>query len=256
MCGIAGIFHRDGCPASITTLTAMTDIIAHRGPDGEGHYCNGPIGLGHRRLSIIDLTDAARQPMETRDGKFILTYNGEIYNFKELKIDLSALGHRFNSTGDSEVLLHAFAEWGVDALLRFNGMFAFAIWDSKERQLTIARDRFGVKPVYYAEIDGTVLFASEIKAFRAFPASCRASTPRGSRSISHFRIFLLIARCSRRQDFFRLAATFKSNSAIRLPLCRSATGISGLKSLRGRSTRLRRSKSSIVSFAKQLIVNS
>ena len=101
--------------------------------------------------------------------KFILTYNGEIYNFKELKIDLSALGHRFNSTGDSEVLLHAFAEWGVDALLRFNGMFAFAIWDSKERQLTIARDRFGVKPVYYAEIDGTVLFASEIKAFRAFP---------------------------------------------------------------------------------------
>ena len=147
----------------------MTDIIAHRGPDGQGHYCNGPIGLGHRRLSIIDLTDAARQPMETRDGRFVLTYNGEIYNFKELKIELSALGHRFNSTGDSEVLLHAFAEWGVDALLRFNGMFAFAIWDSKERQLTIARDRFGVKPVYYAEIDGTVLFASEIKAFRAFP---------------------------------------------------------------------------------------
>ncbi|MCG2643564.1 MULTISPECIES: asparagine synthase (glutamine-hydrolyzing) [Bradyrhizobium] len=169
MCGIAGIFHRDGRPASIRTLTAMTDIIAHRGPDGQGHYCDGPVGLGHRRLSIIDLTDAARQPMETQDGRYVLTYNGEIYNFKELKVQLSARGHRFNSTGDSEVLLHAFAEWGLDALLKFNGMFAFAIWDTEERRLTIARDRFGVKPVYYAEIDGVFLFASEIKAFRAYP---------------------------------------------------------------------------------------
>jgi asparagine synthase (glutamine-hydrolysing) len=169
MCGIAGILHRDGRPASITTLIAMTDAIAHRGPDGEGHYCDGPVGLGHRRLSIIDLTDAARQPMETPDGRFVVTYNGEIYNFKELKVELSARGHRFNSTGDSEVLLHAFAEWGIDALLRFNGMFAFAIWDNKNRRLTIARDRFGVKPVYYAEVDGALLFASEIKAFRAFP---------------------------------------------------------------------------------------
>ena len=95
MCGIAGILHRDGRPASITSLTAMTDMIAHRGPDGEGHYCDGPVGLGHRRLSIIDLTDAARQPMETRDGRFVLTYNGEIYNFKELKLELSARGHQF-----------------------------------------------------------------------------------------------------------------------------------------------------------------
>ena len=169
MCGIAGILHRDGRPASIATLKSMTDLIAHRGPDGEGHYCNGSVGLGHRRLSIIDLTDAARQPMETQDGRFVLTYNGEIYNFKELKVELSARGHRFNSTGDSEVLLHAFAEWGVDALLRFNGMFAFAIWDNRERKLTIARDQFGVKPVYYAEIGSAVLFASEIKAFRAYP---------------------------------------------------------------------------------------
>ncbi|MGY3587837.1 asparagine synthase (glutamine-hydrolyzing) [Bradyrhizobium sp. USDA 4341] len=168
MCGIAGILHRDGRPASITTLTAMTDIIAHRGPDGEGHYCNGPVGLGHRRLSIIDLTDAARQPMEMRDGRFVLTYNGEIYNFKELKVELSARGHVFNSSGDSEVLLHAFAEWGLGALLKFNGMFAFAIWDNHERKLTLARDRFGVKPLYYAELGQTFVFASEHKAFRAF----------------------------------------------------------------------------------------
>jgi len=169
MCGIAGILHRDGRPASITMLTAMTDLIAHRGPDGEGHYCNGPVGLGHRRLSIIDLTDAARQPMVTRDGRYVLTYNGEIYNFKELKIELSARGHTFNSSGDSEVLLHAFAEWGLKALLKFNGMFAFAIWDNQERRLTLARDRFGVKPLYYAELGRTFVFASEHKAFRALP---------------------------------------------------------------------------------------
>lgn len=170
MCGIAGIFHRDGQPASITVLKAMTDIIAHRGPDGEGHYCQGPLGFGHRRLSIIDLTDAARQPMVTRDGRYVLTYNGEIYNFQELKIELSARGHVFNSSGDSEVLLHAFAEWGLEALLKFNGMFAFAIWDNQERKLTLARDRFGVKPVYYAELGKTFVFASEHKAFRALPA--------------------------------------------------------------------------------------
>jgi asparagine synthase (glutamine-hydrolysing) len=189
MCGIAGILHRDGKPASPRFLAAMTDLIAHRGPDGEGHYCDGPVGLGHRRLSIIDLTDAARQPMETRDGRFVLTYNGEIYNFKELKIELSARGHRFNSTGDSEVLLHAFAEWGIQALSRLNGMFAFAIWDTAERRLTIARDRFGVKPVYYAEVNGALLFASEIKAFRAFPGfACRVD-PKGLAEYLSFQNF-------------------------------------------------------------------
>jgi asparagine synthase (glutamine-hydrolysing) len=169
MCGIAGIFHRDGRPASPVALKAMTDIIAHRGPDGEGHYRDGPIGLGHRRLSIIDLTDAARQPMTTRDGRYVLTYNGEIYNFQELKADLSARGHLFHSSGDSEVLLAAFSEWGLSALLKLNGMFAFGIWDKQRRQLTLARDRFGVKPLYYTEVDGALIFASEIKAFRGFP---------------------------------------------------------------------------------------
>jgi asparagine synthase (glutamine-hydrolysing) len=169
MCGIAGILHRDGRPASPVALKAMTDIIAHRGPDGEGHYRDGPLGLGHRRLSIIDLTDAARQPMTTRDGRYVLTYNGEIYNFQELKADLSARGHLFHSSGDSEVLLAAFSEWGLSALPKLNGMFAFGIWDKQKRQLTLARDRFGVKPLYYAEVDGALIFASEIKAFKGFP---------------------------------------------------------------------------------------
>lgn len=170
MCGIAGILHRDGRPASPVVLKAMTDAIAHRGPDGEGHYHDGPVGLGHRRLSIIDLTDAARQPMTTRNGRYVLSYNGEIYNFKELKAALSARGHLFHSSGDSEVLLASFAEWGLSALLKLNGMFAFAIWDRQDKRLTLARDRFGVKPLYYALVDGAFLFASEIKAFRGFPA--------------------------------------------------------------------------------------
>ena len=152
----------------------MTDLIAHRGPDGEGHYRDGPVGLGHRRLSIIDLTDAARQPMTTRDGRYVLTYNGEIYNFQELKADLSARGHLFHSSGDSEVLLTAFLEWGLSALCKLNGMFAFGIWDRQEKKLTIARDRFGVKPLYYTQVEGAFLFASEIKAFRGHPEfSCR-----------------------------------------------------------------------------------
>jgi asparagine synthase (glutamine-hydrolysing) len=169
MCGIAGILQLDGRPASPTVLKGMTDALAHRGPDGEGYYFDGPVALGHRRLSIIDLTDAARQPMATRDGRFVITYNGEIYNFLTLKAELSAKGHLFKSTGDTEVLLAAFAEWGLAAVRRLNGMFAFAIWDSVEQTLTIVRDRYGVKPVYYASVGGAFLFASEIKAFRLFP---------------------------------------------------------------------------------------
>src|SRR5471032_2047595 len=104
MCGIAGLLHRDSRPASPVVVKAMTDIIAHRGPDGEGVYCDGHVGLGHRRLSIIDLTNAASQPMATHDGRFVITYNGEIYNFRELRTELSARGHLFHSSGDSEVL--------------------------------------------------------------------------------------------------------------------------------------------------------
>jgi asparagine synthase (glutamine-hydrolysing) len=171
MCGIAGLLNLDGAPASNALLRSMTDQIAHRGPDGEGHVTDGPVGLGHRRLAIIDLTDAARQPMETSDGRYVLTYNGEIYNFQQLRMRLSARGYRFRSQGDSEVLLNAFAEWGIGALELLNGMFAFAIWDRKTRRLVLARDRFGVKPLYYRRLGRVLLFASEAKAILAYPAS-------------------------------------------------------------------------------------
>jgi asparagine synthase (glutamine-hydrolysing) len=170
MCGIAGIFHRDGAPAAPLKLQAMTDALAHRGPDGEGHFVDGCVGLGHRRLAIIDLTPLGHQPMATPDGRYTLTYNGEVYNFRELRTELTARGHAFVSRTDSEVLLHAFAEWGLGALRRLNGMFAFAIWDREKKTLTLARDRFGVKPVYWAQVNGTFLFGSEVKALLAHGA--------------------------------------------------------------------------------------
>ena len=169
MCGIAGIYNFDGAPASPVTVKAMTEAIAHRGPDGEGQFTDGPVALGHRRLSIIDLSDAAHQPMPSADGRLVITYNGEVYNFQELRIDLEAKGHSFRSRGDSEVLVTALREWGDAAVSKFNGMFAFAAWDRAKRRLVIARDRFGVKPVYYWSDGKTLLFASEIKAFLKFP---------------------------------------------------------------------------------------
>lgn len=169
MCGIAGIVNLNGMPAEHAVLQRMTDAIIHRGPDGEGHYVDGPIGLGHRRLAIIDLSPAGHQPMTTEDGRYVLTYNGEIYNFRELRAELEASGYQFHSRTDSEVLLKAYMQWGRDCLTRFNGMFAFAIWDKKERKLFLARDRYGIKPLYIFRRNGTLLFGSEIKAFRPHP---------------------------------------------------------------------------------------
>jgi len=170
MCGVAGVLNLDGSAASPIALRRMTDAIAHRGPDGEGHYTDGPLGLGHRRLAIIDLTPGGRQPMATADGRYVVSYNGELYNFQELRIELQALGHQFRSRSDTEVLLAAWAQWGAKALDRFNGMFAFALWDRQARELTLARDRFGVKPLYYARAGDVFLFASEIKAILAHGA--------------------------------------------------------------------------------------
>jgi asparagine synthase (glutamine-hydrolysing) len=170
MCGIAGIFNRDGNTPSPVILKRMTDAIAHRGPDGEGAYTDGPIGLGHRRLAIIDLSPAGHQPMITLDGRFAITYNGEVYNFQELRLELESIGHQFRSRTDSEVVLNAFAEWGVQALSKFNGMFAFAIWDRKEKCLYLARDRYGIKPLYYTQQGNVFLFASEIKSIIVHPA--------------------------------------------------------------------------------------
>ncbi len=170
MCGITGIFNLNGEPVSPVVLRNMTDAIAHRGPDGEGFYIDSFLGLGHRRLAVIDLTSAGHQPMMTHDGHYILSYNGEIYNFQELRVELETRGHRFRSRTDSEVVLYAYAEWGEKALDHFNGMFAFAIWDRRRQELFLARDRYGVKPLYYALQDHTFLFGSEIKTILAHPA--------------------------------------------------------------------------------------
>jgi asparagine synthase (glutamine-hydrolysing) len=170
MCGIAGIVNLDGAPASPVLIKRMTDAIAHRGPDGEGFFTDGTVGLGHRRLSIIDLSPAGHQPMQTRDGRFVISYNGEVYNFEELRVELEAMGYRFRSRTDSEVVLNAWAAWGLKALDRFNGMFACAIWDRRERELFLIRDRYGIKPLYYAEIEQTFLFGSEVKALLVHPA--------------------------------------------------------------------------------------
>lgn len=169
MCGIAGILRFDGGPASPVKLRRMTDAIAHRGPDGEGCFVDGSLGLGHRRLAIIDLTSAGHQPIQSPDGRYVLSYNGEIYNFQELRLELEARGHRFRSRTDSEVVLLALAEWGTAALGRFNGMFALALWDRRERKLLLARDRYGIKPLYYRRRDEGLWFGSEVKAILADP---------------------------------------------------------------------------------------
>lgn len=165
-------------PAEHAVLQRMTDAIIHRGPDGEGHYINGPVGLGHRRLSIIDLSLAGHQPMATDDGRFVLTYNGEIYNFRELRAELEAQGYQFHSRTDTEVLLKAYMHWGQDCLTHFNGMFAFAILDKKERTVFLARDRYGIKPLYIFRRRGVLLFGSEIKCFMQHPEfSVRMNLP-------------------------------------------------------------------------------
>lgn len=172
MCGITGILHFDGEPASPVILRRMTDAIAHRGPDGEGCYVEGSLALGHRRLAIIDLSPAGHQPMQTVDGRFVISYNGEVYNFRELRTELESLGYQFRSHTDSEVVLQALAHWGLGALERFNGMFALALWDRQEKSLLLARDRYGVKPLYWAKSGSTLLFGSEVKAMLGHPALC------------------------------------------------------------------------------------
>ncbi len=171
MCGISGYLNLDGEPASREILRAMTDVIAHRGPDGQGQYTDGGLGLGHRRLAILELTEAGAQPMETDDGRYVITFNGEIYNFQELRTELEGLGWRFKSRSDTEVLLKGYAQWGRGVLPKLNGMFGFAIWDRKERELCLARDRYGVKPVYLSWLGDTLVFASEIKSILKHPLS-------------------------------------------------------------------------------------
>jgi len=169
MCGITGLINLNGEPVSPVMLKRMTDAIAHRGPDGEGQWIESNFGIGHRRLAIIDLSPAGHQPMISADHRYVLSYNGEIYNYRELRADLEAEGIWFRSNTDSEVVLYALGQWGTDALLRFNGMFALALWDRKDQTLLLARDRYGIKPLYYATQGQCFAFGSEQKAITAQP---------------------------------------------------------------------------------------
>jgi asparagine synthase (glutamine-hydrolysing) len=179
MCGIAGIFHVETAkPVDPARVRAMADVQAHRGPDGSGVWTAPGVGLGHRRLSIIDLAGGA-QPMSCEDGRITVTYNGEIYNFAEVRAELQARGHVFRTRSDTEVILHGWREWGPDCLDRFNGMFAFALFDAGRQCLFLARDRLGVKPLHYAQIaDGSLIFASELKGLMAHPLMRREVDPR------------------------------------------------------------------------------
>ncbi|MBL8890179.1 MAG: asparagine synthase (glutamine-hydrolyzing) [Planctomycetaceae bacterium] len=169
MCGIAGLVRFDGSPVAPATVERMTQAIAHRGPDGSGHWVNASVGIGHRRLAIIDPTPTGHQPMECQNRRFILSYNGEVYNYRELRSQLISFGHCFRGESDTEVVLTALAHWGIEAIRRFNGMFALALWDRQQSTLYLARDRYGVKPLYYARRGFDFSFGSEQKAILAQP---------------------------------------------------------------------------------------
>jgi asparagine synthase (glutamine-hydrolysing) len=178
MCGICGILDMRDAPVSPEALAGMTARLSHRGPDDAGVHLDGAVGFGHRRLSVIDLS-RGRQPLGNEDGTVWVTYNGEIYNYRGLRPPLERKGHRFATDCDTEIIVHAYEEDGLDCVSQFNGMFAFALWDRAKRLLVLARDRLGVKPLYYGVFDGVFLFASEIKAILAHPAARREIDPDG-----------------------------------------------------------------------------
>ena len=172
MCGIAGFLGTPGSGTPDAAVKAMTDAIAHRGPDADGAWCDldARIALGHRRLSIIDLSPLGAQPMHAASGRYVVAFNGEAYNYAPIRAELGSFGYPFKSTSDTEVLLAAFDRWGIEASVpKFAGMFALAIWDRQERALWLVRDRLGEKPLFYGQVDGAWLFGSELKALRAFP---------------------------------------------------------------------------------------
>jgi len=179
MCGLAGWIGEMRADPGRSALRAMTDAIAHRGPDGEGAFFAGTrdnrfqVALGHRRLAIIDPAGGV-QPMYDASGRIALVFNGEIYNFRELRSELEQAGYRFATNSDTEVLIYAYAAWGPDCVARLRGMFAFALWDAGSERLLLARDRFGKKPMFLAEKDGVLFFASEIKAVLAGNPGTRA----------------------------------------------------------------------------------
>lgn len=170
MCGITGLADlRMQRAVDEPLLRQMNMILRHRGPDGEGYHIEPGLGFGHRRLSIIDLA-GGKQPLYNEDRTVVVTFNGEIFNFVEIEAELLRRGHIFRTRSDTEVIVHAWEEWGVECLQRFNGMFAFALWDQRQKKLFLARDRLGVKPLFYAELpDGRFAFASELKSLLIIP---------------------------------------------------------------------------------------
>jgi asparagine synthase (glutamine-hydrolysing) len=178
MCGIAGIARRDSSGVSVASLGRMAAAIRHRGPDGYGFYVGQQVGFAHVRLSIVDVSGGA-QPLANEDGRVVVTYNGEIYNHLELRRELEAKGHSFRTRCDTEVLVHAYEEWGVELLHRLNGQFAFAIYDRSRETVFVARDRFGVRPLFYAQRNGDLYFGSEVKAILASGEVHADLDPRG-----------------------------------------------------------------------------
>src|SRR5215469_5473590 len=171
MCGIAGIVKADAVLPARELLKRMCDVMLHRGPDDEGFYFSPSVGLGIRRLSIIDL-ETGHQPILNEDGNIAVVLNGEIYNYRELRRMLESKGHHFATASDTEVIVHLYEEYGDECTNRLHGMFCFALWDEKRQRLLLARDRVGIKQVYYAQRDGQLLFGSEIKCIlqdRNFP---------------------------------------------------------------------------------------
>src|SRR5262249_2928564 len=170
MCGVAGLWDRQGSVDHELLRSAaagMADALRHRGPDDSDLWEDRGAGLvlSHRRLSVVDLSPAGHQPMISASGRYVIVFNGEIYNFRSLRGQLERLGHAFRGHSDTEVILAAVTEWGVhDTLPRLNGMFAFGLWDRQQERLLLARDRFGEKPLYYTDVDGVLLFGSELKA--------------------------------------------------------------------------------------------
>ena len=165
MCGIVGIVCFDGAPVESNDLKRMTDRMFHRGPDDEGFYIDSSFGIGMRRLSIIDLK-SGKQPLTNESGTLQVVMNGEIYNYLELRKILKSKGHQFNTGSDTEVIVHLFEEYGIDCINHLNGMFAFALFDKKKQQLWIVRDRAGIKPLYYVEIEDNLYFSSDVKSLR------------------------------------------------------------------------------------------
>src|SRR6476620_5079672 len=183
MCGIAGVYaYRSSArPVDRAEVARIRDYMALRGPDGSGDWysADGRVGFGHRRLSIIDLSLRGAQPMQTADRRLVITFNGEIYNYRALRSKLEAKGYAFRSETDTEVLLHLYAELGHEMVHELRGMFAFGLWDAKEQQLLLARDPYGIKPLYYADDGSTLRFASQVKALMAGGGVSRDPEPAG-----------------------------------------------------------------------------